>query len=100
MVRERGGTPFRQISLATGGTLTLKRSGKSRRTPWVDPRTVYFLAQKCHQTRNLALKNLKKFSGGDTHGPLQQEGAIPSALTPSTAIHAVRGGASSPVAGT
>jgi len=32
-VRERGGTPFWQISLATGGTLTLKRSaGKSRRT--------------------------------------------------------------------
>jgi len=40
VVRERGGTPFRQIfwsrdgapaniSLATGGTLTLKRSGKS-----------------------------------------------------------------------
>jgi len=41
VVWERGGTPFwqiragtalRQISLATGGTLTLKRSGKSRRT--------------------------------------------------------------------
>jgi len=45
VVRERGGTPFWQIfwsrgtalrqidlSLATGGTLTLKRSGKSRRT--------------------------------------------------------------------
>ena len=49
VVRERGGTPsrqifwsrngyfgagtaLRQISLATGGTLTLKRSGKSRRT--------------------------------------------------------------------
>ena len=42
--RERGGTPFRQIfwsrngapanivGLATGGTLTLKRSGKSRHT--------------------------------------------------------------------
>jgi len=26
------GTALRQISLATGGTLTLKRSGKSRRT--------------------------------------------------------------------
>jgi len=43
VVRERGGTPFRQIffgagtalwqiSLATGGTLTLKHSGKSRHT--------------------------------------------------------------------
>jgi len=42
VARERGGTPFgkyfgagtalRQISLATGGTPTLKRSGKSRRT--------------------------------------------------------------------
>ena len=38
VVRERGGkyfgagTALRQILLATGGTLTLKRSGKSRRT--------------------------------------------------------------------
>jgi len=39
VVRERrsgkyfgAGTALRQISLATGGTLTLKRSGKSRRT--------------------------------------------------------------------
>jgi len=50
VVRERGGTrsgnyfgagtALRQISLATGRTLTLKRSGKSRR-----PRSVYFLAQ-------------------------------------------------------
>ena len=56
VVRERGGTPFRQIfwgrgtalrqiSLATaGGTLTPKSSGKSSRTRWVDPRSVYFLA--------------------------------------------------------
>jgi len=32
VVWERGGTALRQISLATGRTLTLKRSGISRRT--------------------------------------------------------------------
>jgi len=49
VVRERGGTPFRQISLATGGTLTLKRSGK------LPPNAGF------------GIKNLKKISSeGDT----------------------------------
>jgi len=39
------GTALRQISLATGGKITPKRSGKSRCTRSVDPRSVYFLAQ-------------------------------------------------------
>jgi len=39
------GTALRQISLATGGKTTTKRSGKSRCTRSVDPRSVYFLAQ-------------------------------------------------------
>ena len=46
------GTALRQISLATGGKITPKRSGKSRCTRSVDPRSVYFLAQM----RDLASK--------------------------------------------
>ena len=85
------GTALRQISLATGGTLTLKRSGKSRRTRQVDPRSVYFLAQIAPNAE-FGIKNLKKNSGGDTPGPPVREKANPSS--------AVRGGASSPIAGT
>jgi len=66
VVQERGGKYFGagkalwQISLATGGTLTLKRTGKSRRTRYVDPRSVYFLAQiapKCGIWHQKSKKN-------------------------------------------
>jgi len=77
------GTALQQISLATGGTLTLKRSGKSRRTRQVDPRSVYFLAQIAPNAE-FGIKNLKKNSGGDTPGPPVREKATPSS--------AVRGG--------
>ena len=60
------GTTLRQISLATGGTLTLKRSVKSRCTRWVNPRSVYFLAQIAPKRGILHKKNQKKISGGDT----------------------------------
>ena len=111
VVRERGGTPFRQIfwgrgtalrqiSLATaGGTLTPKSSGKSRRTRWVDPRSVYFLALIAPKRGIWHQKSPKKIYEGDTPGPPQREGRPPPAPTPAR-LHAVRGGASSPVAGT
>jgi len=85
------GTALRQISLVTGGTLTLKRSGKSRRTRYVDPRSVYLLAQKCPRTRELASKISTIFprvapsaGGGD-----------PLPHSPPARLHSVRGGASS-----
>ena len=80
------GTALRQISLATGGTLTLKRSGKSRRT-----RSVYFLA---HLPTNagFGIKNLKKkFSGGDIPDPLSGRGRHPPTPTPITATRRARG---------
>ena len=61
------GTALRQISLATGGTLTPKRSGKSRRSLLVDPPSVYFLVQIAPNA-GFGIKNLKKISGGDTPG--------------------------------
>jgi len=70
VVRERrsgkyfgAGTAIRQISLATGGTLTLKRFSKSRRTRYVDPRSVYFLTQIAPK-RGFGIKNLKKIFRG------------------------------------
>jgi len=67
------GTALRQISLATGGTLTLKRSGKSRRTRYVDPRSVYFLAQIAPKRGIWHQKSQKKFQGVTS----QCEGATP-----------------------
>ena len=58
----------------TGGTLTLKRSGKSRRTRYVDPRSVYFLAQIAPK-RGIWHQKSKKNCRGDTPGPPQREGA-------------------------
>jgi len=86
-------TALPQISLATGGTLTPKRSGKSRRTRWVDPRSVYFLAQIAPNA-GFGIKNLKKFSGTPSAG-----GGDPIPHPPPARLHAVRGGANSPVAG-
>jgi len=57
------GTALRQISLATVGTLTLKRSGKSRRTRKVDPRSVYFLAQIAPKRWIWHQKSPKNFAG-------------------------------------
>jgi len=62
------GTALRQTLLATGGTLTLKRSGKSRRTRSVDPRSVYFLAQIAPNA-GFGIKNLKKSFGVTPPGP-------------------------------
>jgi len=97
VVRERGGTALRQISLATGGTLTLKRSGKSRGTRSVDPRSVYFLAQIAPKRGIWHQKSQKKISGGDTPDSLSRNG---DPLPHPARLHAVRGDASSPVVGT
>ena len=64
MVRERGGTPFWQISLATGGTLTLKRSGK------LPPNAGF------------GIKNLKKNFPGMTPRIPSAGGATPSRTHP------------------
>jgi len=45
------------------------------------------------------IKNLKTFSGGDTPDP-SARGGDPLPHQPSARLHAMRGGASSPVAGT
>ena len=70
VVRERrsgkyfgAGTAIRQISLATGGTLTLKRFSKSRRTRYVDPRSVYFLTQIAPKRGIWHQKSQKIFPG-------------------------------------
>ena len=71
------GTALQQISLATDGTLTLKRSGKSR-TRQVYPQSVIFWP-KLPQTRgNLAPKISKKIFRGDTTEPPQREEATHS----------------------
>ena len=82
------GTALRQISLATGGTLTLKRSGKSRRTRYVDPRSVYFLAETAPKRGIWHQKSQKNFPKVIPPDPLPAR------------LHAVRGGTRSPVAGT
>ena len=87
MVRERGGTALRQISLATGGTLTLKRSGKSRGTRSVDPRSVYFLAQIAPKRGIWHQKSQKNFWGWDPKLPQQEWWPPP---TPSTATRRAR----------
>ena len=80
------------VSLATGGTLTLKRSGKSRRTRWVDPRSVYFMAQIAPKRGIWHQKSIKK-NPGVTPWTLSAGGGDPLP-------HPRRArGASSPVAG-
>jgi len=71
------GTALRQISLATGGTLTLKRSSKSRRT--LD-QFIFWL--KLPPNAGFGIKNLKENSGGDTPGLPQRQGATPSRTHP------------------
>jgi len=103
VVRGRGETPFRQIFwsrngapailLATGGTLTLKRSGNIMS---------YALGcgPNCPQTRDLASKNLKKkFLGVTPPDPLSGTGRPPPAPSPSTTTRRARGRKLSPLLG-
>ena len=81
-----------QISLATCGMLTLKRSGKSRRTRQVDPRLIYFLAQIVPNA-GFSIKNLKKkfFPWVTPPDPLSWRGRPLPAPTSSTATRRARG---------
>jgi len=74
------GTALRKISLAIGGTLTLKRSDKSRRTP-LDQ---FIFWPKLPTNVGFGIKNLQKISGGNTPGPLP-------APNPSTATRRAQG---------
>jgi len=78
------GTALRQIglSLATGGTLTLKRSGQITSYSLGWPSISLFSGPNCSPNAGFGIKNLKKISGGDTLGPPQQEGATPSRTHP------------------
>jgi len=77
------GTALRQISLAAGGTLTLMRSGKSRRSLLVRLTLEQFIFwPKLPPNAGFGIKNLKKFSGGGHPGPPQREGATPSRIHP------------------
>ena len=100
-MRERGGTPFRQIFWSRNGAAanivghrwnanTEARSGKSRRTRQVDPRSVYFLAQIAPKRGIWHQKSLKKFPGVTPRTP-SAEGGDPLPHPPSTATRRARG---------
>jgi len=71
------GTALRQIPLATGGTLTLKRSGKSRRilVRLTLDQCIFWPKSKLPANAGFGIKNLKRSSGGDTPEPPQRDGA-------------------------
>jgi len=77
------GTALRQISLATGGTLTLKRSGKSRCSILVRLTLDQFIFwPKLPPNAGFGIKNFKKkISGGDTPDPFSGRGRPPPART-------------------
>ena len=88
MVRERGGTPFRQIFWSRNGApanivghrWNANTEAFRQITPyslgW--PSISLFSGPNCRQTRDLASKISKEISGGDTPGPPEREGATPS----------------------
>ena len=110
VVRERSGTSFRQIFWSRNGApanivghrcyanTEAFRQITSYSLGW--PSISLFSGPNCRQTRDLASKISKEISGGDTPGHPQQEGGDPLPHLPPARLHAMRGGASSPVAGT
>jgi len=72
------GTALRQISLATGGTLTLKRSANHVVLVRLTRLNQFIFWPKLPPNAGFGIKNLQKISGGDTPGPCP-------APTPSTA---------------
>ena len=50
-----------------------------------------FSGPNCPPNAGFGIKNLKKFSGNDTPGPPQRDGATPSRTHPSTATRRARG---------
>ena len=97
-MRERGGTPFRQIFCSKNGTPAYIvghrwnanseafRQITSYSLGW--PSISLFSGPNCPQTRDLASKISKKFPGVTTP---QREGSTPPAPTPSTATRRARG---------
>ena len=77
--------------MVTGGTLTLKRSGKSCRTRLVDPRSVHFLAQIAPKRWIWNQKSQKLFPGGIPRTPSARGGDPLPHPTPSTATRRARG---------
>ena len=82
---------LQQIMLATGGTLTLKRSGKWRRILVRLTLDQFIFWPKLPPNPEFCIKNLKKFSEGDTQDPLSGRGRPPPASTPNTATRRARG---------
>jgi len=78
------GTALRQISLATGGTLTLKRSGSSANHVVLVRLTLdqFIFWPKLPPNAGFGIKNLQKNFRGDAPGLLQREGATPSRTHP------------------
>jgi len=101
VVRERGGTPFRQIFWSRNGApanivghrwnanTEASRQITSYSLGW--PSISLFSGPNCPQTRNLASKISKKISWGDTSRPPQREGRPPLAPPPAR-LHSVHGG--------
>jgi len=93
------GTALRQISLATGVTLTLKRSGKHVVLVRLTLEQFVFWP-KLPPKRGIWHQKSQKIFPGVTPRTPSAEGGDPLPHLPSAPLHAVRGGASSPVAGT
>jgi len=93
------GRALRHILLATGGTLTLKRSGKSRRLVRMALDQFIFWPKLPPKRGIWHQKSQKKFPGVTPPDPLSGRGRPPPAPTLSTDTRRARG-ASSPVAGT
>jgi len=92
------GTALGQISLATGGTLTLKRSANHvvlvRLT--LDQ---FIFWRKLPPNAGFGIKNLKKNFWGNTPGPPSAGGGDPLPHQPPSRLHAVRGAQAPPLLG-
>jgi len=109
VVRERGGTPFWQIFWSRNGApanivghrwnanTEVFRQITSYSLGW--PSISLFSGPNCPQMRDLASKISKKFLGVTPPDPLSGRGQLLQHLPPAW-LHAMRGGVSSPVAGT
>ena len=81
-MRERGGTPFRQISLATGGTLKLKRVPANHVVLVRLTLDQFIFWPKSPPKRGIwHQKSLKKFLGVTPLDPLSGRGQPPPAPT-------------------
>ena len=90
VVRERAGTPFRQIFRSRNGApANIVGHRWSANTEAL--RQIMSYSLNCPRTRDLVSKISKKISGGDTPGPLSGRGRPPLAPIPSTATRRARG---------